>query len=310
MVHCNHMKFFTLRRLFTGVCLSALVFQTAALAEKPANKKLILIAGKPSHGPGDHEFNAGCMLFQKCLKDIPGLDVEVHNNHWVKDDAVLETADAVVIYSDGGKGHPALQGNHRELLQKVAKRGGGIMMMHYAVECSHSEPETGEQFREWIGGAYETNFSCNPMWEADYKKFPQHPISRGVSPFKIRDEWYFSIRFPEGMKGVQSILVATPTDETRDGPYVHPKGPYPHIQARKGEEETMMWCIERPDGGRGVGFTGGHFHKNWADDNMRKVVLNALLWITKVEVPENGVASKVTEEDMAANLDPKTARKK
>ncbi|MES2981213.1 MAG: hypothetical protein V4727_02780, partial [Verrucomicrobiota bacterium] len=102
----------------------------------------------------------------------------------------------------------------------------------------------------------------------------------------------------------------TPSDETRDGPYVSPKGPYPHIQARKGEEETMMWCIERADGGRGVGFTGGHFHKNWADDNMRKVVLNALLWVTKVEVPEKGVESKVTEEDMAANLDPKAARKK
>jgi hypothetical protein len=72
----------------------------------------------------------------------------------------------------------------------------------------------------------------------------------------------------------------------------------------------MMWCIERPDGGRGVGFTGGHFHKNWADDNMRKVVLNALLWVSKVEVPTNGVESKVTEDDMAANLDPKTPRKK
>jgi hypothetical protein len=43
---------------------------------------------------------------------------------------------------------------------------------------------------------------------------------------------------------------------------------------------------------------------------MRKVVLNAMLWITKIEVPENGVESKVTEEDMAANLDPKPARKK
>jgi hypothetical protein len=59
-----------------------------------------------------------------------------------------------------------------------------------------------------------------------------------------------------------------------------------------------------------VGFTGGHFHKNWADDNMRKVALNAMLWICKIDVPENGVESKVTEEDIAANLDPKPARKK
>ena len=47
-----------------------------------------------------------------------------------------------------------------------------------------------------------------------------------------------------------------------------------------------MWAVERPDGGRGVGFTGGHFHRNWRDDNFRKVVLNALLWICKVEVPK------------------------
>ena len=102
-----------------------------------------------------------------------------------------------------------------------------------------------------------------------------------------------------------SLLVATPSDETRDGPYVYPKGPYAHVQARKGEEETMMWAIEREDSGRGVGFTGGHFHKNWEDDNFRKIALNAMLWICKMEVPEGGVESKVTAEDMAANLDKK-----
>ena len=74
----------------------------------------------------------------------------------------------------------------------------------------------------------------------------------------------------------------------RDGPYVYPKGPYAHIQEAKGQPEAMMWAVERPDGGRGVGFTGGHFHKNWLDDNFRKVVLNAAVWICKVEVPGRG----------------------
>ena len=277
-------------------------------AQDAPAKKLILIAGKPSHPLGMHEFNAGCELLKKCLSGVKGLEVEVHNNHWVSDDKVLETADAVVIYADGGGGHPALQGNHRELLQKLVDRGGGIMMMHYAVECPKEGP-SGEMFREWIGGAYENGYSCNPIWEADYKSFPEHPVARGIEPFKIEDEWYFSIRFREGMKGVTPLRVATPSDETRDGPYVHPKGPYPHIQARKGEAETMMWCTERADGGRGVGFTGGHFHRNWADDNFRKIVLNAMLWVTKMEVPENGVESTVTKEDMAANLDDKGRKK-
>ncbi len=105
-----------------------------------------------------------------------------------------------------------------------------------------------------------------------------------------------------------AILSARPSDATRDGPYVYPRGPYKHVQAARGRSETMMWAAQRPDGGRSVGFTGGHYHRNWSNDNFRKVVLNALLWICKVEVPAEGVASRVTEEDVLQNLDPKGKR--
>jgi type 1 glutamine amidotransferase len=71
----------------------------------------------------------------------------------------------------------------------------------------------------------------------------------------------------------------------------------------------MMWVRQRPDGGRGFGFTGGHTHANWGDDNQRKVVLNAILWVAGVEVPRDGVASTVTPAQLAANLDPKPAPK-
>jgi len=71
-----------------------------------------------------------------------------------------------------------------------------------------------------------------------------------------------------------------------------------------------MWALERPDGGRGVGFTGGHFHRNWKDDNFRKVVLNALLWICKADVPANGVESSVSDDEIAANWDDKGKKKK
>ena len=71
---------------------------------------------------------------------------------------------------------------------------------------------------------------------------------------------------------------------------------------------AMMWAVERPDGGRGFGFTGGHFHDNWGNDDFRKVVLNATLWIAKAEIPEKGVQSTVSKEDLDANLDPKKPR--
>jgi hypothetical protein len=69
-----------------------------------------------------------------------------------------------------------------------------------------------------------------------------------------------------------------------------------------------MWVFERPDGGRGFGFTGGHFHKNWGHDDFRKVVLNAIVWMAKVDVPPDGVQSSVTPEDLKKNLDPKGPR--
>ena len=67
----------------------------------------------------------------------------------------------------------------------------------------------------------------------------------------------------------------------------------------------LAWVVERPDGGRGFGFTGGHFHKNWGDPNFRKLVLNAILWTAGLDVPAAGVESQVTSRELKENLDPK-----
>jgi hypothetical protein len=104
------------------------------------------------------------------------------------------------------------------------------------------------------------------------------------------------------------LLVATPSDEVRKGPYVSPRGPYDHIIAASGAPETMMWVLERPNGGRGMGFTGGHTHTNWGDPNQRRIMLNALLWLAKVDVPAKGVQDTITEADLAMNLDEKKKR--
>jgi hypothetical protein len=73
--------------------------------------------------------------------------------------------------------------------------------------------------------------------------------------------------------------------------------------------QTVAWAFERPDGGRGFGFTGGHYHTNWGNDNFRKIALNAILWIAKADVPPNGVECSVSEEDLKQNLDLKGRRR-
>lgn len=299
-------------RLLLGLAVTFLVTTIHA-----ADKRIILVAGKKSHGPGDHEFRAGCLLLEKCLNKLPGIVSEVHSNGWPASDAVFDGADAVLIYADGGGGHPALQGNHREVITGLVQKGVGLGCAHYGVEVPSSN---GPLFLEWIGGYYEGGYSVNPMWTPEFKSFPTHPVTRGVKPFALLDEWYFNMRWKDEQGQIDAsrqgvararnprltpILVAKPSDAVRDGPYVAPRGPYKHIQDAKGRPETMMWVYERPDGGRGFGFTGGHKHVNWANDNFRKVVLNALLWIAKADVPAEGALSTVAATELAQNLDSK-----
>jgi type 1 glutamine amidotransferase len=304
------------RRLAGFLVLAAAL--VVSLPIRGADKRIVLIAGKPSHPPGMHEFRAGSLLLQKALTGFPGVTVQVYDGGWpskmvdgarVEDSAALDNADAVLIYADGGRGNPAIQGDHIKVLDALAAKGVGLGFAHYGVEVPAGEP--GEAMHRWIGGYYEDRYSVNPMWAPPFAKFPSHPITRGVGPFATLDEWYFSMRWstdPAVQKRVTPILVATPSDDVRDGPYVSPKGPYDHIVAASGQAETMMWTYTRPDGGRGLGFTGGHTHTHWGDPNQRRIVLNGLLWLAKVDVPAKGVVDHITAEDLTQNLDVKVRR--
>jgi type 1 glutamine amidotransferase len=266
-------------------------------------KKVVLVAGRVSHGSGDHEFNAGVQLLDKCLKSETSVLSTFYLSGWPKDPSAFDNADAILFYMDGGAGHPAVQGDRVQILDSLAAKGVGLGFAHYAVEVPAGP--AGQAFQRWIGGHYEHQYSVNPMWTPEFKTYPQHPVTSGVKPFAVLDEWYFNMRWSDKDQGLTHVLVDKPSDDVRDGPYVHPRGPYDHIKEASGRAETMMWTFERPDGGRGFGFTGGHKHQNWGEDSFRKVVLNALLWIANAEVPSDGVASTVTPEDLRQNLDPK-----
>lgn len=267
-------------------------------------KRIVMIAGSPSHGPGQHEHNAGILLLRKCLEQGAGGLVEIQhhlNGEWPSAEE-LANADSVVIYADGGPRHPALQEERLAQLDKEMRRGCGFATIHYAVEPTIEKGQ--KEFLDWMGGCFEIHWSVNPHWEASFKEFPEHPIANGVQPFKSLDEWYFFMRFREGMKGVTPILSDVAPESTMSRPDGHHSGnPDVRASVARGDKQHVAWASENEGGGRGFGFTGGHFHQGWADDNQRKLVLNAILWTAKAGVPAGGVASSVTEEDMKANLD-------
>ena len=298
------------RARWVSTLLAALcVAQSAQAIDKANGKhKVLFLTGKPSHGYGAHDHLAGCMLLSKSLNES-GLSIEsqVYHYDWPTDPKIFDNVDCVVMYGDGGPGH--MVNAHLEELDALAKKGVGIVCLHYAVEVPKGP--AGDKFLDWIGGYFETNWSVNPHWVANYSKLPEHPITRGVKPFEIEDEWYYHMRFRDGMKGVTPILTAMPPKESLSRPDdPHAGNPAVRAAIARGEVQHMAWATEREDGGRGFGFTGAHFHWNWSDPNFRKLVLNAIAWAAKVDVPAEGVTDRPkTMADMEANHDEQPSKK-
>jgi type 1 glutamine amidotransferase len=168
------------------------------------------------------------------------------------------------------------------------QKGVGMACLHYAVEVP--QDNGGPQLLDWIGGFYERPYSQNPINDVPLTQAsPKHPISNGWKSFQSQDEWYYKIRFRPDDKRLKPVLT---TMLPKDAP----------------NRETVTWAVERADGGRGFGFTGGHFHKNWGIEEQRRMIVNAILWVSKVSVPKGGAPVEIKPEDLTVNLDPKPAR--
>lgn len=240
--------------------------------------KVVFLAGRDSHGPGAHEHKAGSELLATALRlDNPGYETITVYGGWPRDNAVLEGADAVVMYCDGGNKH--LINDHLDDFNQLLDEGVGIVALHYCVEVPKGSPSATAMLRA-TGGYFETDWSVNPHWEARFTQLPEHPITVGVEPFTQLDEWYFNMRFmPEGVTPILSALAPQQTMERKNGP--HSGNDSVRTMVAQGIPQVTAWAYQREDGGRGFGYTGGHFHDNWRNDNARRLVLNAIQWVSK-----------------------------
>lgn len=262
-------------------------------------KKIVFVADTDGHGGrGSHEFMAAAIYLARTINaNYPNAYAVVHTKKkWPKD---LKHADAIIVLLNhgGSSVNPAVK--------EAAERGAGFMAIHYGVEVNKGEQ--GDNYLKWIGGYFETFWSVNPHWTPEFKEIPKHETTRGVKPFSVNDEWYYHMRFPEGMKGVTPILSALPPLKTIN--YAEGKKPSSHggnpdvlKDVKDGKAQVVAWAFERPDGARGFGFTGLHKHANLGDDNFRTLLLNAVAWISKLPVPENGIPSKTLSRDELEKL--------
>ncbi len=251
--------------------------------------KIVLIAGPITGHPKDaHEYEKSVILLKHLLDTSPNTNhvaIEAHFNGWPLDDATLDDAATIVMLSDGGDreltNHPLYVGDRIKTLEKQMRRGCGFVQFHWT---TFNPNRHHDQITDWVGGYfdYETGnapnkwFSAIKTWEGPTSlPSPNHPICRGVKPFRVREEFYYNIRFRENDQRIVPIVATEPPGESKSYP--------------------VGWAVQRADGGRGFGFTGGHFYRNWWLPDFRKLILNAIVWSARLEVPDDGVQSRLED---------------
>jgi len=241
---------------------------------------IVLVAGavKIRDTVGHHDYAAGCRLAAALLEQTVGVRATVVRDGWPADERVFDGARAFVFYTGGGDKHAFLASPHRiELMQGAIDAGVGLVMLHRAVRFPRTFAARGTA---WTGGVHAAGASGRGHWATTHREFPEHPVTRGVSPWTIRDGWFNAIEFVDGMRGVTPLLWA---------------GPDHRGAASGGARDVVAWAYDRPDGGRSFCFTGLDAHSAWSVAGLRQLVVNGILWSAGVPVPVAGTPCAVED---------------
>jgi len=273
-----------------------------------APKKIALIAGRKSHGPEGnhiHDYPWSVRLLKVMLDNSnvrERVRVEMHFDGWPADPGTLDDAASIMIISDGRDGDKYSEApqfasaGHAALIERQMKRGCGFITFHFSTFA----PEAyAKQILDWNGGYFGWEKDGQRQWysaitttEADLKLLaPEHPVARGVRPFRLKEEFYYNLRFQANDAALTPILSV------------------PALPGREPDGRIVAWARQRADGGRGFGTTCGHYYDNWQNDQFRRLMLNAIVWSAGVEVPPGGVTARFYEHDeIMGELDRKLGR--
>ena len=274
-----------------------------AFPAPPEPVRLVFIAGPNDHCGENpcHRYIEDLTLLKECLVALEG-DITFDVTLYVGERPPVGTLDevaAVVVHSSADRklgewhglfpqnqdsaGYDAEYQQFLEDFDAQIARGMGLMVLHYSTWVDH--PTAQARYLEWIGGHYQRGQSRvdgdqstdgTTAIETVALARPDHPVLRGVTPWTTEAEYYYNLRFRDDDPRFTPLLTS---DLPVDDPQTH----------------TIAWCVERADGGRGLGFTGAHSPRNMYLDDFRKFVLNAIAWTARVEVPRGGFTSVVSE---------------
>jgi type 1 glutamine amidotransferase len=272
---------------------------------RSGKRKIVLIAGPKSHGPignGMHDYGWSVCLLRVMLEHSNIKDqiaVEHYLDGWPKNSTTLDDADTIMIVSDGRDGDKFQEALHLaddarvRYVDGLMKKGCGLITFHFS---TFAPEKYADKVLDWSGGYFKWETGGKRDWysaiktqEADVQiASADHPVARGVKPFKMREEFYYNIKFKEKDDSTTPIWIV------------------PELKGREPDGNVVAWVHERSGGGRAFATTCGHFYDNWEKPEFRTLILNAIAWTAKVEVPKEGVLSRYySHVEIRAALGPK-----
>ena len=263
-------------------------------APRPGLTKIVLLAGGPSSKPMAHEYFAGCALLMDWLRAQPGV-WPVMARGWTKNERVLEGARCIVYFGDGGGKQPFAEPGRWATLARLMAGGTGLVLLHQAMDLPLGAD--GAAVKGWLGAVFHSDIGSRGHWDMEFNDIAAHEVTRGVKPFAApADGWLYNLHFAPA--GVTPLLRGAVPDKSRST-----------ADSRKhvGRAEVIAWAYQRPEGGRGFGFTGADIHKSWSYPSQRTLVLNGILWSAGLPVPAGGVQVDLDPAALERNLDDKPA---
>jgi hypothetical protein len=139
-----------MKQALSVLALAGVLLTSTAEADtpppRPAPVKLLLIGSGPDGHPAQtHEYMAGLKILAHCLKDVPGLEIVTvrADEPWREGPELIARADGVVLYLSEGARWMNHDLKRREALAKLAARGGGIAVLHWAMGTKDAKHITG-----------------------------------------------------------------------------------------------------------------------------------------------------------------------
>lgn len=273
---------------FLAATSIACVSDSTAQAEENAKGKVLIVAGPSGHPPGTHEVNAGARLMAYCLQhpqNVDPLPVELRFD-WPNDAKELVGVRTIVFIGDLFPPEQMPEPDKvKRQISRMMNAGCSMVCVHYAtgLRKQHVSPEGEHPLLGWLGGYFASGCphhqSVARLVTATVEpEATDHPVLRGWKKFTFDDEPYWNNYFGQNGPGPNVTSLA-----------------YAMLPPEAPKKETIVWAVQRKDGGRGVGIVMPHYFHNWKIDDLRTLILNSIYWADQKEIPADGVQAKLPD---------------